>query len=271
MPAEYLSTATREALQEDLYGFPYHHVPVWDESGFRHFRIMPSAYEYASYSRHVLNLLRSLSWRSLLDVGCGDGRMCAEVRRTFPHVTVAGVDPSQRAIAFARAFAPECDIVCGDIQSPDVLPETFDVVLLIEVLEHISPQGAQAFLAALGRRLAPCGTLILTVPSSNVQVSPKHYRHFDEGDLRAVLSPQFADIEITFLNRDTIWEWFVYRLMLNPFVAVTNRSFLRWWLRVYERRYLPAAATNCRRLLAVCRRKSAANDGAIKKRSLGDP
>ena len=41
--------------------------------------------------------------RSLLDVGCGDGRITAEIARRIPEADVVGLDPSPRMISIAPA------------------------------------------------------------------------------------------------------------------------------------------------------------------------
>src|SRR5262249_14293459 len=43
----------------------------------------------------------------VLDVGCGDGKITAEIAARIPHGSVLGIDPSQNMIAFAsRHFGP---------------------------------------------------------------------------------------------------------------------------------------------------------------------
>ena len=43
----------------------------------------------------------------VLDVGCGDGKITAEIAARVPRGSVLGVDPSQNMIAFAtRQFGP---------------------------------------------------------------------------------------------------------------------------------------------------------------------
>ena len=51
------------------------------------------------------NHLASLSLEGterVLDLGCGDGKITAEIADRLPHGSVLGVDPSTAMIAFAR-------------------------------------------------------------------------------------------------------------------------------------------------------------------------
>ncbi|MBI1826858.1 MAG: methyltransferase domain-containing protein [Planctomycetes bacterium] len=101
-------------MQESLYTFPYHHIPNWSAGRFEYFRARVPSCEYASYIRHLVNRAKAAPFNSVLDLGCGDGRLCAELRVAYPSARIVGVDVSERAIAFARAFAPRLRIsLCG--------------------------------------------------------------------------------------------------------------------------------------------------------------
>jgi SAM-dependent methyltransferase len=244
---------SREALQEEQYGFPYHHIPVGDDRAFRHFRLYPSALEYISYVRLLTDRIAAMSVESVIDVGCGDGRLCLQMRSAMPHVQITGVDISQQATALARLLVPGCRFLCGDIADPTFIPQRFDVATLVEVLEHVEPVRAPDFLQAVRRLLRPGGTLLLTVPSTRLPVSAKHYRHFDEPLLREVLTPCFDVQEIVFLNRLGLRADILYHLMYNNLLLVAHPRLLGWFLRYYERTCLPADRHNGVRLLAVCR------------------
>lgn len=73
---------------------------------------------------------------SVIDIGCGGGRLC---QLAAPHAgRVLGIDYDPRNIAVARAenAHPHVEFRLGDVTS--VLPgEQFDLALLVAVLEHI--------------------------------------------------------------------------------------------------------------------------------------
>ena len=100
---------------------------------------------------------------------------------------IGGVDYSSRAIGYANAMVSDVEWVCGDIRDPQVVDARFDVVTLVETLEHIKPSEIHDFLSGVNRRLANDGTFVVTVPSRNVRVSRKHYQHFD---LESLAGPQ---------------------------------------------------------------------------------
>ena len=164
----------RFVVQDSRYGFPYHHLPH---------RITPDSYaigrwlswglEYLVYQEFVAQMIRGLAPHSILEVGCGDGRLVGLLADTVP--VRVGADLSRRAIAFARAFHPDATFFC---QSTDDLTGQYDVVVAVEVLEHVPDADVQRFLHGLRERVAPGGALILSVPTTVLKPNPKHYRHY---------------------------------------------------------------------------------------------
>jgi trans-aconitate methyltransferase len=254
LPQDVLRGSRQARLQEDQYAFPYHHVAAWSENEFCHFRVHPPAYEYASYCRAVIERVAALNPDSILDVGCGDGKLTGELLRRLPHARVTGVDISETAIGFARLLVPDCQFVCGDMASCLPPGDRWEVAVLVEVLEHIEPAAAPEFVAAIASRLSDSGYLVLTVPSTNVRLSPKHYQHFDELRLAETVSPGFEIVEMAYMNRSFAWEAMFYRLMHNRLFVLSNRRLLSMLNRIYERHYAVGRPHNTRRLLAVCRK-----------------
>ena len=109
MNTDAVHMTSQSVAQESLYSFPYHHIPSWSGGQFRYFRALVPSCEYASYIRYLVRRAKDAPFHSVLDLGCGDGRLCAELRAEYPSAGITGVDISERAIAFAKAFAPDCD------------------------------------------------------------------------------------------------------------------------------------------------------------------
>src|SRR5438552_7873234 len=98
------SIPTEEARQEAEYAFPYHHLP--QIAPFSISRHLFWGHAYASYVEKVLQLLSKQPFESLIDIGCGDGKLLLEISKRFRGKRLVGTDMSERALAFARAFAP---------------------------------------------------------------------------------------------------------------------------------------------------------------------
>jgi SAM-dependent methyltransferase len=104
-------------------------------------------------------MLDALAPRRILEVGVGEGHVTARVRERFPDVAIVGVDlPDEELAGDWQAAGLAC--VFGDATRLPTPDDAFDLVLAIEVLEHIpSPDAALAELARVCS-----GTLIASVP-----------------------------------------------------------------------------------------------------------
>jgi 2-polyprenyl-6-hydroxyphenyl methylase / 3-demethylubiquinone-9 3-methyltransferase len=75
-----------------------------------------------------------------LDIGCGGGLLCEPMARLG--ATVVGVDPSQKNITTASVHAAEQELVidyrCGLAEDLERAGEKFDVILNMEVIEHVA-------------------------------------------------------------------------------------------------------------------------------------
>ncbi|MFI0464222.1 class I SAM-dependent methyltransferase [Saccharopolyspora sp. 5N102] len=102
--------------------------------------------------------VRSFSPASVLDAGCGTGRVAIELARHDIEVVGADVDGSM--LTTARRLAPEITWVRADLAGLD-LGRTFDVVVMAGNVPLFTPPGTQAALVAgVARHVRPAGLLI---------------------------------------------------------------------------------------------------------------
>jgi SAM-dependent methyltransferase len=97
---------------------------------------------------------------SVLDAGCGTGRVAIELsRRGHP---VVGVDVDEAMIETARVKAPDLDWVHGDLADPGLdFGRTFDVVVMAgNVLIFVPAGSEERVIANAARWLHPGGLLV---------------------------------------------------------------------------------------------------------------
>lgn len=203
-------------LQDEQFRFPQHHVPHFVGRHLSRSRVVSWAFSYLCYLTHIRELAVSLGPRSVLDVGCGEGRFLGMLPPSVERRV--GVDLSARALRFARAFYPEIEFLGTDAAELD---ETFDLVVSIEVLEHVPDEQVAPFLRTLAERTRPDGHVIVCVPTTVMALQRKHYRHYDSHLFEEQLRASGAALSIASLE-------FVYARsrLVDLYTRVTVN---RWW------------------------------------------
>jgi len=137
----------------------------------------------------LLQTLKHLDVKRILDVGCGNGFVAEQVRRQG-YETI-GMDVSKNAIERARSTYPEIQFVEGacDKRWP-FEDETFDAIYTFEVIEHVLD--TYTMLAEMNRTLKPGGILVLTTPFHGLIKNlflvmfnfDKHFCNIKDGHIR---------------------------------------------------------------------------------------
>ncbi|WP_441243810.1 bifunctional 2-polyprenyl-6-hydroxyphenol methylase/3-demethylubiquinol 3-O-methyltransferase UbiG [Tardiphaga sp. 768_D3_N2_1] len=117
------------------------------------------------FDRNVRSL-NCLSGLRMLDIGCGAGLLCEPFTRLGAQVI--GIDPSATNIAAAKLHAEKghlsIDYRCTTIEDMDKR-ERFDIVLAMEVIEHVVDVGA--FLDRCASMLKPGGLMVVSTLNRN--------------------------------------------------------------------------------------------------------
>lgn len=100
--------------------------------------------------------------RVAVDVGCGDGRLCAELKAAgWP--TVLGLDASRTRIESARRSHPGVQFQAQPIAEAELVPDSVDLMVLDNILEHLP--NPRAALSRLRSFLHPNGTGVIITPN----------------------------------------------------------------------------------------------------------
>lgn len=105
--------------------------------------------------------LDALSGLTVLDIGCGGGLLCEPLARMG--ATVTGIDPARTNVETARLHAAESglavDYRCTTAEDLAAAGERFDIVLAMEVVEHVAD--VRLFVDACATLVKPGGLLFM--------------------------------------------------------------------------------------------------------------
>jgi SAM-dependent methyltransferase len=99
--------------------------------------------------------------RNLLDIGCNDAKKLSYFDANGWQIY--GIDISEPAVEAARCGIPQGQFYCGSLESANFEPESFDVIRLDNVLEHL--EKPIETLKDIYRIIKPGGRLYLYVPN----------------------------------------------------------------------------------------------------------
>lgn len=122
--------------------------------------------------------------KNLLDVGAGTCLNTADFSRIG--FNAIALESHPEALALAKSVAPNVQIIDAPFPSPRLQSNTYDVVTLLDVLEHLEDD--RDSLSEVYRILAPNGIVLLTVPAfmflwTSHDERAHHYRRYRRGDL----------------------------------------------------------------------------------------
>ncbi len=115
----------------------------------------------------ALDLAGELKGKRVLDVGCGRGILACDAAKRGAHVV--GIDISEAAVELAHELLSEMDpgdaarveIRLHDAKSLPFPPDTFDVVFMIDIWEHLHHHEIEKVLREVKRVLRSGGRLIV--------------------------------------------------------------------------------------------------------------
>jgi SAM-dependent methyltransferase len=158
---------------------------------------------------HLREFVRGLGRvERALDLGCGDGRLSAELdatELTAADVSQVALERARRRLTGARTIERDPDAALPDARLVELDPDAplpfgdgeFDLVLCAETLEHV--RDVQLLLSEARRVLRPGGTLAVATPVTRPLMRPPdplspHLRFFTRRSLTRLLDELGFDV-----------------------------------------------------------------------------
>ena len=133
---------------------------------------------YAKYSTN------ELSQSDVLDVGCGYGWLLDAFEGAR---TLCGVDIAHHAVEVATGRKPNRYFKQGDLQDPSPFSQKFDLILAINVIEHLS--SPEAGIQSIGSSAKPSAIVIVHMPTISNWLTRWEYSKLYDSDPTHIYRP----------------------------------------------------------------------------------
>lgn len=154
----------------------------------------------------------------ILDVGAGDRRMERRVKEIYPDLTYKSMDVD-------KGFS-------HDYSSLDEIDEQFDLITLLEVIEHLELEEGVKMLGRLNELLVNKGTLILSTPNifhpNRFWQNTDHKVAYSYDELGGILLSQgFEVLEIYRTFHASVLKYVLRLTLFYPLHRILNVDFAK--------------------------------------------
>jgi len=204
---------------------------------------------YAWNSKHVIvrGMAKKVRYFTILDAGCGNGKLLKEILQMNQKGFGIGVDLKK----YPSWKKSNIDFIKADVRYLPFNKNTFDLIVSTEVIEHFLE--GELFLGEVKRVLRAKGHLIISTPNrlrwssivgrpfrriAGKPPSPEHVREYTPMEFKAMLKTHFKIIEFRYgaLNpylrlMDKIGDYtfmFTVYLILDKLTSKIFPSLFKW-------------------------------------------
>ena len=142
---------------------------------------------YAKYS--VLDLSES----DVLDVGCGYGWLLDAFQGAR---SLCGVDIAHHAVEVAAGRRPDRFFKQGDLHDASPFPQKFDLILAINIIEHLSTP--EAGIKSISSSAKPGGIVIIHMPTISNWLTRWEYSKLYDSDPTHIYRPSGKTVQKLF-------------------------------------------------------------------------
>lgn len=118
---------------------------------------------------HKFNLKiakKHIQKKDVLDIGCWTGMVLDYIK--LDAKSISGIDPGAEAIAIARKKLPDASLKVANAQKLPFKNNSFDTVLLFEVIEHVPANLEDTVIKEISRVMRKKGILIISTPNKHI-------------------------------------------------------------------------------------------------------
>jgi ubiquinone/menaquinone biosynthesis C-methylase UbiE len=133
---------------------------------------------------------------SLLDFGCGWGRIARCFIREIPPANIFGIDVTPEFADFCkRAFRSHNFIATPALPPTPIPAERFDFIVAYSVFSHLSPDACHAWMAEFARILTPGGMVAVTTRGRDFFATCENLKGRATDSYSAALAEIFPDFD----------------------------------------------------------------------------
>jgi 2-polyprenyl-3-methyl-5-hydroxy-6-metoxy-1,4-benzoquinol methylase len=188
-----------------------HHAVVEYNMLLENKKIKVGFHRAALLKKNVLNS----NCKSVLEIGSGVGLIGSYIRKHDENIKYLGVEIDKES--FEKSQSLKLNTINGDFKAIGELNETFDVIMLWEVLEHL--QDLDLFIKLAHKRLNKNGKIILSTPNYD-----KIY-NYPNRETDALYQDK-PPVHLNFFTKENIINIFEYNQFSNAKVKAKKFPYL---------------------------------------------
>ena len=126
----------------------------------------PQRFWHFAKIEEAINSLQIKEGDNILDVGCGSG-LVSSFMADHKGVNVVAVDANIHALDFAREKFKKSNLTfkMGLLDELNLPEQSFDKIIFLEVIEHISEKQGEEIFKTFYRLLKPGGRVVISTPN----------------------------------------------------------------------------------------------------------